>query len=228
LQGTSLLSRSACPFCQQNLSPHHLIPLISWITLRGKCAYCHARISGWYPALELITAVWLYAAWLFIPARFLPLVFFNGSALIVTLRTDGEHFLILSCMTLYLVPLNIIASLLQLTALTPFESISGACIGGGLLILLRTAFYLMKGVEGLGWGDVELLALIGSCTGPWGVWMSLLLGSLSGLLYACMVYILCPQNGFRALKVPFGLFLSAAALVALMVPDYLRLISCMV
>jgi len=95
-------------------------------------------------------------------------------------------------------------------------------------MLLRAAFYYLKGVEGLGWGDVELLTMIGSFTGPWGVWMTLMLGSLSGLLYACIVCFYRPAQAFRSLKVPFGLFLSSAALFAMMAPDYLRLFSLIV
>lgn len=213
IAGQSLLPRSACPHCKQTLSWHHLIPLCSWIRLRGRCAYCNATIGWLYPFIELITAASLTALLYQSSLNYFPAYFLLFSALIVTIATDLEHMLILRIMTIGIIPFGFLAAWCGYLPITLVASIAGALLGAGLLYALRALFFALKGQEGLGMGDVELLAAIGAFTGHYGIMIVNILGSALALS-AALIFILCTQEkNYRQLKIPFGAFLAAGTML---------------
>lgn len=207
----SLLLRSACPHCKQQLAWYHLIPLVSWLFLQGRCSFCAHHIPWLYPFIELLTALIFIALVQTVPFHYFFAYFIFFSALIVSIRTDIEHMLLFSFFTLGLVPVGLLASALGYLPITLLESVGGAIIGGSILWLARYLFWLIKKQEGMGLGDIELLAGIGSFVGPVGVVMTLLIGSLSGSLVG--LCLLAFQKQTAQLKIPFGAFLAAGAVV---------------
>jgi leader peptidase (prepilin peptidase)/N-methyltransferase len=222
--GRGLYDRSACPSCSTALYWWELIPLLSWLLLRGRCSHCQRPILWWYPALELLTGLWvLLLAW-YLPTAQLASGFILSSALIITIRTDGEHFLIARFCSIGLVPWAIILSVYGLGIVTPLEGASGAIIGFFVLSLMNRIFYVLRGYEGLGEGDVELMAGIGSFLGPYGVWMTLLLGSLFGTLYSAVLGLCGSYYCLGKHKLPFGLFLALGAGIVLIARPWLALV----
>ncbi len=141
---------------------------------------------------------------LFLPAYF---VFF--SALIVTIHTDLQHMLISRFVSLYLIPTGILLSAFNLTFINPLESMISAITGYGFLWIINKIFYKIKKHDGLGQGDLELLAFIGSFIGLVGCWVTILVGSTLGTIIGCM-YMLLTKKPVSV--VPFGLFLAIGAL----------------
>lgn len=212
----SLLGRSQCPGCHHTLSWYHLIPVGSWLALRGRCAFCQQPISWLYPAIELLTALSLTALFLTRDLYSFFAYFTLTSALIVTIRTDSEHLLIMRIMSIGLIPLALLFQLLGWLPLSLFESVMGAAIGYGALWTLKTLFWHLRKQEGIGEGDLELLAGIGSFVGPLGILVTLLISSVTGSLVGGFFLLLSKgSTQLRQLKLPFGALMALAAIAYL-------------
>jgi leader peptidase (prepilin peptidase)/N-methyltransferase len=218
IKGESLIwPGSKCPTCSHPISWYDNIPLISWIMLSARCRHCTKPISALYPFIELITALTLVALYLATPAHYFPAYFILCSSLIVTIRSDLETMLISRYMTLYLIP---VAWAFALTGYLPISinaSILGALLGYFFLYLVARVFYFVTKKHGIGQGDLELLALIGAFLGPLGCWFSLFLGSLVGSVIG-LIYIWRIKGG-RHVKIPFGPFLAAGAILYIFFQD---------
>lgn len=206
----SLLAPSACPQCHTPLAWYDNIPLISYILLRGHCRACAQPISWLYPFIEFFTAFSLTL--LYMSHDYFWGYFILFSALIVTIRSDLETMFISRFVTLALIPLAVAFSFLDLIPIVPINSIFGAALGYGFLWAIATGFHWITGKEGMGEGDFDLMALIGSFTGVLGAWTSLLIGSLLGS--ACGLLFLLHKGEFdRTIKIPFGPFLATGAIL---------------
>ncbi len=211
--------RSHCIRCQQQLVWYDLIPILSWIRLRGKCRFCKQPISYLYLLIEVITLVSLLAL-IVSPARdYFSAYFIFFSALIITVRTDLETLLISRFVTLVLIPVGLFASSMGALPISIVESCMGIALGYGLLWLIAYLFYILTGKKGMGEGDFELLAFIGSFVGPWGVWVTLLIASLIGSLIGLGVLITTKTQ--EPVKIPFGAFLAGSALLWVIFQEHL-------
>lgn len=207
LSGLSLTQRSRCSTCNSILAWWQLIPIISWIALRGHCSSCQKPISAWYPIIEYLTALWLWSLWNTVPLQFFPALLILSSALIVTIRTDGEHFLILRWCTIGIIPVGLAAAACGYLPITFTQSILGALAGGCYLSLVRTLFLWWKNYEGLGEGDIELIAAIGAFLGPFGMLMTVLIASCLGTAYGLGRWMLNASTSVQA-PIPFGVCLA--------------------
>lgn len=206
----SIKGRSRCPHCTAQLAWYDLIPLISWIRVQGRCRSCKQPISLLYPFIELFTAtIFLLMVWYIEPHYWLAYgIFF--SSLIVTIGTDLESLLISRYMTWFLVPVGILLAAFHSLPLSMIESICGTIFGYGILWLIVRLFYRWRKIEGLGQGDLDLMAFIGSFTGILGVWITLLIGSCIGSLIGVLFLIKAKQ---RFVKIPFGPWLSMGTII---------------
>lgn len=125
-------------------------------------------------------------------------------------------------MTLFLVPIGFGFAAFGLLPIDLLDSLIGALAGYGLLWITKTIFYRFKGQEGLGQGDLDLLCLIGSFTGLFGVWFSLLIGSVTGSIVG-ITYLLTHKK-IREIKIPFGPFLALGAMSYVLLSPYLLLL----
>lgn len=203
--------RSRCPYCHHQLSWYDNIPVLSWLLLQGRCRSCHHSISILYPAIEILTTVVMTCLVSLVPTRFIPAYFILFSALIVTMRSDLETMLISQYMTLFIVPVGFICSYLGLLPISLWQSLMGAVFGYLFLWTLAHLFLWLTGKKGMGDGDFELLALIGSFLGLTGTWYTLMIGSISGSLVG--VILILVGTATRNTKIPFGPFLAAAAII---------------
>jgi len=205
-----VLPRSKCPCCQALIVWHDNIPVVSWIILRGKCRSCKNNISVLYPFIELFTALVMGLMTYLVPPQFWFSYFIFFSALIVTIRSDLETMLISRFVTLLLIPVGYCLSLVGLLQISFFESLAGSLFGYVILWLICKLFFALTKKEGMGQGDLELLAFIGSFTGVVGSWISLTIGSIIGSLIG-LGYLLFTNQG-RYTKIPFGPFLALGAI----------------
>jgi len=213
----SLVERSHCPQCQTALAWYDLIPIFSWVFLQGKCRTCDCSISALYPFIELLTALIFILIFLKIP----PFWWFGygilSSAMIVTVRTDLEYFLVSRFCTLYLIPLALILSYVGLLPLFVWQSGVGA--GSAFLFLYSIAFGFKKitGKDGMGQGDIDMLACIGAFIGFPGWWNALLYASLVGSVVGLLAIILGKSN---QRKIPFCPFIALGTWLYLFWPQY--------
>ncbi len=188
-----------------------MIPVISWIILHGRCRYCKRQISWLYPFIELFTTIVMLALFTLVPTQYIPAYFIFFSALIITIRTDIETLLISRFVSLFLIPLGIAFSFFQLLPISVLQSIASTFIGYFFLYLFSKLFQWFTEKEGMGSGDFELLAFIGSFTGITGCWISLVVGSILGSLFGLLQLLLGKVN--RTTKIPFGPFLAISAII---------------
>ena len=211
IRGKSFITpRSRCPHCNHAIAWYDNIPVISWLLLNGHCRSCKKPISILYPFIELVTAIVMSLLYLNVDHHYFFGYFFFFSALIVTIRSDLETMLISRWATLFLIPISLWLCYAGLLPLTLHTGIIGTCFGYLTLTVLRTTFFMFTGKEGLGQGDLDLLAFIGSCTGIIGCWVALLIGSIAGSCYG-IGYSRITGNK-HSLKIPFGPFLALSAI----------------
>ena len=203
--------RSFCPDCKETISWYDNIPLISWILLRGKCRHCKKPISLLYPFIELFTAICMTALLLTVHLEFYPAYFIFFSALIVTIRTDLETMLISRWVTLFLVPIGMLCAWSEKLPITFTESVWGALFGYLFLWAIAKIYKLLKKIDGMGQGDMDLLCLIGAFIGIFGCLISLLIGSILGSLIG--IYTMFTDKQWRNKKIPFGPFLAFGAMI---------------
>jgi leader peptidase (prepilin peptidase) / N-methyltransferase len=214
-------SRSRCPHCHTQLAWYDLIPVISWLSLKGTCRYCNASISPLYPAIELLTLLLLSLMILRTPYQYWAAYGLFFSALIITIRTDIETLLISRYVTLMLLPIGIIGSFFNLLPLSLNDSILGAFFGFALLYLIAHIFYRLTERQGLGEGDFDLLAFIGAFTGVSGVWISLVIGSIIGSLIGLLLALISRHTKTDR-KIPFGPFLAFGAICYILYSESLN------
>ena len=200
--------RSHCMQCRHRLYPWHNIPILSWLWLRGQCAYCAARISPRYPLTEAVTAL---VTWLVI-SHFGLSVTAGDACLLALSLIDWDTRLLPDQLTLPLLWLGLIANLDQ-TFTTLESAVVGAVAGYVSLWLVFHLFHLVTGKYGLGYGDFKLYAAFGAWLGWELLPQILLFASLSGTLLGTVLILLRHQS--RQTPMPFGPHLAAAGCLAL-------------
>lgn len=242
---------SHCPECGGQIRWYQNVPVLSYVLLGGRCAQCRKPISFRYPMVELLVAVlslavWQQAAMNPVADDFSGLVvfylfeFFFALALVIVIFTDMETMLVPDAVSLPMTVLGLAAALLTQGPETPdwLESILGMVLGAGVVLLLRFVYRRWRQVEAIGLGDVKLMAMIGAFLGVRSLLFVFLAGSVQGLLYALILLmagrkhrlpeglfeeqeVAQHEGSFRGMRVPFGPFLSLAALEWLFFSGYL-------
>ena len=204
---------SHCPSCGRAIRVHDKIPILSYLILRGRCRDCGWRIPIQYPLVESMGGLSLLALFLkFGWSLKVPIYFVFLSSLIVIAFIDARRGIIPDRVSL---PILLIGLLLSPFHLGLWEAFLGAVTGGSLLFLIGTAYYHTTGREGMGGGDVKLLAMIGAFLGWKGALLSLFLGSLVGSMVGISM-ALWKGGEIGKTTVPFGPFLSLGAVVYLL------------
>ncbi len=218
-EGMSIVTpASHCPGCRHPIRFYDNIPLISYLILRGRCRACGARISLRYPFVEVLTAVMaLLVYWKFgLTLKFLA-AFIFVSALILITFIDIDHQIIPDIITLPGIPICFCMAIF-IMKLSFMDALLGVLIGGGSLYLIAVVYELLTKREGMGGGDIKLLALLGAFLGWKSLLFILLVSSLVGAVVGISVMIV--KGSDMKYAVPFGPFLSFAAAAYLFVGEY--------
>ncbi len=205
--------RSRCPHCGHQITALENIPVISWLVLRGRCKACAAPISLRYPLIEALTALLFgLAAWHFgfTAAGLGALVLI--AALLALTAIDFDTQLLPDDITLPLLWVG-----LALNAFNVFTDLKSAVIGAMVGYLsLWSVYWLFKmftGKEGMGYGDFKLLAALGAWLGWQMLPLTILLSSLVGAVVGISMMAFARHG--RNVPIPFGPYLAAAGLIAL-------------
>jgi len=206
---------SHCPKCKHRIRFYDNIPIISYLVLRGRCRDCHEKISFRYPAVEAITAV--ISLFLFlkfgISLKYL-FAFLFSSALIVITFIDFDHQIIPDVITLPGIPIFFLVAVFFMDV--PFlDALLGILIGGGVLFAIAFLYEIITKREGMGGGDIKLLAMLGAFLGWKSLFFILFVSSLLGAVVG--ISLMIAKGRDMKYAVPFGPFLSVAALAYLFV-----------
>jgi leader peptidase (prepilin peptidase) / N-methyltransferase len=207
---------SRCPGCGKPVRWFDNIPVVSWLILRGRCRDCHAPISAQYVIVEVVTAIVAVAIVVLTPPG--PLLLSRlvlGVLLIVLFMIDLEHQILPNVITLPGIVVGFLFSLIAPPG--PISSLLGIVIGAGVLYAIAAGYYLVRKEEGMGMGDVKMLAMIGAFLGWPAVILTLILSSLAGALIGIALILLTRADMRYAMA--FGTFLALAALVAMLAGD---------
>lgn len=198
---------SRCPRCGAAIRPWHNLPILGYILLRGRCRDCRGLISARYPLVETLTAA--LASGLWVKFGFSATFFVNfllTAGLIAVTFIDLDHMIIPDSLSLGGIAVGIACSLL--TPLGWKGSLLGALAGGGSLLAVYLGYLAVTGREGMGLGDVKLLAAIGAFLGWRAVLFTVLFSSVTGAVVGGAAV------GFKMQRaVPYGAFLAPAAVL---------------
>jgi leader peptidase (prepilin peptidase) / N-methyltransferase len=202
---------SACPNCGHQLAWYENVPIASFLALSGRCRSCRSRIAIRYPIVELLTAVMFAAAWSYYgPSVLLVARLVFGCSLIVLFAIDLEHHLLPNVITLSGIVVGFAFSFLADPGWK--ASLLGILVGGGSLLLIAEAYYLIRHEEGLGMGDVKMLAMIGAFIGWKLTLVTLVMASFAGS--AIGIALIVSRRGGLKYALPFGTFLALGAAAA--------------
>lgn len=223
---------SRCPKCQSPIKAYDNIPVVSYLLLRGKCRACKAPISPVYPAVELLTGllfVACFAAFGLTLAAAKWIVF--SCLMVVLLFTDIFERILPDVVNFtglavglgfsFVVPVGdgaagwLSSKLFEFPPPAPVvsfvDALLGAALGSGLLWIVAEGYFRLRGREGMGLGDVKMMALAGAFLGLQRTLMTILVGSLLGSVIGAVFIALASKD--REYELPFGTFLGAAAIL---------------
>lgn len=224
--------RSHCPKCKAPIVWYDNIPLLSYLLLDGKCRACKAKISAVYPTVELLTGMLFLACLIVFGVSLAALKWAVFCSLLVVLvftdildriLPDPVNFFGLVAgflFAFFIEPTDGTADWLArklfaypppAPALSFFDALFGAALGSGLLWLVGEVYLKWRGREGMGFGDVKMMAMVGAFFGPQRTFLTILAGSLLGTILG-LLFILVRRKG-SDYELPFGAFLGFAALL---------------
>jgi leader peptidase (prepilin peptidase) / N-methyltransferase len=213
---------SHCPHCDVPIRWYDNIPLLSFAVLLGRCRACRGRISWRYPLVELANALFYLAIFLHTGPQ-IAFVFLAAivSMIIALIYIDAEIQILPDVIDVPGIALGLAIGALGLARSAPMlmlseswlESAFGAAAGAAIVATIIGAYWLVRRIEGMGWGDSKMLAMIGALVGWRAVLGVLLVGSITGALIGVPL-ALRSREGMQ-LAVPFGVFLGFGALVVL-------------
>jgi leader peptidase (prepilin peptidase)/N-methyltransferase len=221
-------ARSFCPTCERQIAFYDNIPVLSYLLLRGRCRHCGTHIPMRYAATELFTGLLFAAvAYMGLPTIYTVKLLVFMAILVTLIFTDLEERFLPDAFTLggtvvgllfaWLAPLQQGAFLFFLhhrlgeRGSSLVEAAVASLLLSGLLYLLGEAYYWIRKREGLGLGDVKMVAMLGAFLGLQGALLSLAIASLLGCVLG-LSYILWNRKDFATYQLPLGTFLGVAGI----------------
>ncbi|HIJ97138.1 MAG TPA: prepilin peptidase [Desulfuromonadales bacterium] len=202
---------SHCPLCSYQIRWYDNIPLLSYLLLRGKCRGCGAPISLQYPLVELLNGTLTLLLFLrFGPTLAFATLFLFCSALVVITFIDIEHQIIPDEISLSGIVIGFALSFF-IRGHSWQNSLCGILLGGGSLLLVAYGYQRLTGKEGMGGGDIKLLAMMGAFLGWKAVPFIILASSLAGSIIGISIMLL--QKKDSKLAIPFGPYLAFGAVL---------------
>jgi leader peptidase (prepilin peptidase)/N-methyltransferase len=229
-----VLPASSCPNCGKEIAAYDNIPVVSWLLLGGKCRRCKVRISGMYPAVELLTGLLFLGCYFAFGPTVEGLKWALFSAVLVVLTiTDLRERILPDAVNLFGFGAGLLLSFFTAPldgtsqwlanrwfvfapptpVLSFVDALLGAAAGSGLLWAVAEGYFRLRGREGMGLGDVKMMAAVGAFLGLKRTLLTVLVGSLLGSVIGIVV-IAASRKG-SDYELPFGTFLGAGALLVL-------------
>jgi len=204
---------SSCPHCKTMISFYDNIPIVSYLVLMGKCRHCKAPIALRYPFVEFLTGILALACMVaFGPTMHGVLNFFFIATLIVVTFIDLDHRIIPDVITLPGIPVFFLFSF-AIPTISWLDSIIGILVGGGCLFSVAWIYHAITGRDGMGGGDIKLLAMMGAVMGWKGILFTIFAASAVGTVVG-LATMIKSSKGMR-LAIPFGPFLALGGILYL-------------
>jgi len=201
---------STCPHCGERIKFYDNIPLLSYLLLSGRCRRCNHPVSWRYPTVEGLTGLLSLALFIRYGFSYQYILAFLFAATLVTISfIDLDHKIIPDILSLPGIVVGLGVSFLPGNIFW-LDSLIGIVAGGGALFLVAFIYERITGREGMGGGDIKLLAMIGAWMGWRSLPLIVLISSLTGAVIGS-IFILFTGKGYRV-RIPFGPFLSLGAL----------------
>ena len=210
---------SRCPHCSTPIKPYDNVPVLSWLLLRGKCRACRAPIAGRYPVVEAANALLWLASWAHLGISWVGLIVaILCSMLLVLIYIDLDIQILPDVVDIPGIGLGFALGALGAGLRTDtmvlstdlLDSLLGAVIGGGLLLAIALLYKLLRKVEGMGLGDVKMLAMIGAMCGWRAIFPVVFIASLTGAIFG--VSLALKNRESLQFAIPFGVFLGMATI----------------
>lgn len=229
-----VLPASSCPKCGKAIAAYDNIPVLSWFILGGKCRHCKVKISAMYPAVEFLTGLLFLACYLVFGLTVDALKWAVFAALLVVLTiTDLRERILPNAVNFFGLGIGLLFSIFikstdgtalwlanrwfefppPMPVLSFADAILGAVAGSGLLWVVAEGYFRLRGREGMGLGDVKMMAAVGAFFGLKRTLMTILAGSLLGSVIGILLIAISKKG--RDYELPFGTFLGAGALLVL-------------
>lgn len=208
------LPLSHCTHCKNKLKPWHNIPVISYLYLRGHCAYCKAKISLRYPFVELlccVTSVYVAAHFGF-SLQTLGALFFTWIIISLTF-IDLDYHLLPDHLTLLLLWIGLLLSIYSVFS-NSHDAILGAVAGYAIFAITQGLFKFATGKIGMGQGDYKFLAALGAYLGWQQLPIIILLASITCIIFS--ITHMAMKHQWKSVPLPFGPYLAVAGWVSLM------------
>ena len=213
---------SRCTTCGRVLRWFENVPVLGYVALGGRCRMCGAPISVMYPAVEVATAsLFLVHYWQSLLLGWPPALLFSrlvfASAMVVLFVVDLQHRILPNVITLP----GVVAGFASSLFLPPgwLDALIGIAVGGGSLLAIGEAYYRFRGEEGLGMGDVKMLAMIGAFLGWQLMLVTLVLSSFLGSIVG--VGLIVTKRSDMKYALPFGTFLAVGAITSSVIGESL-------
>lgn len=210
--------RSKCPGCGARIAWYDNIPIVSFLILGGKCRSCGMGISWEYLITELATGLCFVLIWLEFPPAEAIAYFVFASILVACAGIDYDFRIIPDKLTIPGTLIGIVFSVTLLRGGSPgssiLDSVIGMVVGGGTLLGVSLLYRLIRGAEGMGGGDIKLMGMVGAFLGYKLALLTIFIASVGGAV-AGLFLSRRAGAGMRA-ALPFGVFLSPAALICLL------------
>jgi len=198
-------ARSACDHCAHVLTPASLVPIASWVWQRGRCRHCEASVSPYYPIMELTAAAIVVVALLTTAGPIQWVSIGLGWTLLTLAAMDVRHMLLSNVLLAGLLGTGVLAAFFW-SGYEIWEHLLGAAVGAGSLLLINAAYRLLRGQDGLGAGDIWLLAAAGAWLTARGLPSVVLIAAVSALIVIGVQQWLGKAMD-RMTAIPFGAFL---------------------
>jgi leader peptidase (prepilin peptidase)/N-methyltransferase len=232
--------RSRCPGCRTPIAWYDNVPIVSWLVLRARCRRCGERIAARYPLVEAAAGLLAVLALVRMgPTSHAVAAFAFTAALLLITFIDLDHLFIPDEVSLPGIVIGLAVALLP-GGIPIADALGGVALGGGVLWALAWTYERLTGIEGMGFGDVKLLAMIGAFVGWQGIPIVILIASVTGT--GAGLFVIFSRRGRRGLRraqqvlgaravlpylrrrsrsteIPFGPFLALGAVVVLYAPD---------
>ncbi len=227
---------SHCPSCGTPIRPYDNVPVLSYLWLRGRCRFCKGTISPRYPFVEMLTSLAFYAcsvAWDFSPPTFVNSLFL--AIILALVFIDFDHQILPNILTLPGIVIGILASPLQSEAfyrdplshsaasallsnspevVLPWVGATlGSLLGGGFLYIPAFLYKAIRKKQGLGMGDVKMMAMVGAFLGWRMAFLTVFAGSVLGSIVGVSLVLFRGES--LQTKLAFGTFLGSGAVLAL-------------
>lgn len=237
---------SRCPACATPIAWYDNVPLLSWLALGARCRACRARISARYPFVEAASgALAVLAVAAFGPTPKAVVAFAYTAALLLVTFIDLDHQFIPDEVSLPGIAVGLGVSFLgeRFAWVSPLDSFAGALAGAGILALVAWGYERLVGIEGMGWGDVKLLGMIGAFVGwealPMGLVVASVVGSFAGFAVIASsgagpvgrrvrerlgvgALASYARRAARRTAIPFGPFLALGGFLPIYLPGFLH------